>query len=132
MVVDDARGWVLEQHLYDQRGQRLASATASDHRRDPATSVTLPRHVEIQWPAAQLSLKVDIRDIEINTLGPGSGHLWQMPAFDGWANVDLGDPNFQLPTPAAVEPAPQPIAPPPRPQMVRKPVGEWFDEILRR
>jgi hypothetical protein len=133
-VVDDARGWVLEQHLYDQRGQRLASATASEHRRDPTTGVTLPHHVEIQWPAAQLTLKVDIRNLEINTLGANAAHLWQMPAFDGYANVDLGDPRFQLPVPPAAEPtpAPQPVAPPPQPQIVRRPVFPWLDGIFRR
>ena len=36
-------------------GQRLASAVMSKHVRDPASGVTLPRHVEIQLAAGRIS-----------------------------------------------------------------------------
>jgi hypothetical protein len=106
-VVDESAGWVLEQHLYDVRGQLVASATASAHQRDPVHGVTLPRHVDIYWPAQQMQLKIDIRELEVNTLGPNSAHLWEQPAYEGYANVDLADPNVVLPEPGRPVP-PQP------------------------
>jgi hypothetical protein len=131
-IIDESSGWVLEQHAYDTRGQLVASATASDHRQDPATGVTLPRHVDLYWPAARMQLKIDIRELEINKLGPHSAQLWEQPTYQGFANVDLADPNVRLPQQAM--PGPAPALPSPsesQPVMVRKPVG-WLDRLMRR
>jgi hypothetical protein len=88
-VVDEARGWVLEQHLYDARGQRLASSVSSRHQYDPATGATLPRHVELQWPTAQIIFKLDLSDVQVNRIGPEAAALWVKPEYTGFPNVDL-------------------------------------------
>ncbi len=75
----------------------IASALASDHRRDAATDVTLPREIEIQWPASQLTLKVRINQWQVNVLGAGSATLWTVPEYPGWNAVDLGNPGLALP-----------------------------------
>jgi hypothetical protein len=95
--IDETRAWVVGQHLYDEQQQLIASALASDHRRDAATDVTLPREIEIQWPASQLTLKVRVNQWQVNTLGPGSATLWTVPEYPGWNAVDLGNPAFALP-----------------------------------
>jgi hypothetical protein len=96
-VVDAGRGWILEQHLYDAQGTRIASSMTSNHWRDPASGATLPRHVEIQWPATGFSLKLDIRSFAVNQLGGDPTQLFEMPTYPGFNPVDMGDPRFQPP-----------------------------------
>jgi hypothetical protein len=95
--IDETRAWVVAQHLYDERNGLVASALASDHRRDAATDVTLPREIEIQWPASQLTLKVRVNQWQVNALGAGSASLWTMPEYPGWNAMDLGNPGLALP-----------------------------------
>jgi len=88
-IVDAERGWILEQHAYDEHGQLIASAVASRHQRDPVSEATLPRLVEIHWPAMDLRLKLELDGLRINDL-PGEHQLWAMPQYSGWQTVDLG------------------------------------------
>jgi hypothetical protein len=113
-VVDAARGLVLEQHLYDQRGTRVATSLTSDHKRDPASDAVVPHRIEIQWPATQFTLKVDLGDVQINQLSGDPSQLFEMPNYPGYQPVDVGDPSFQPPIPpptAFAPPALAPIAP---------------------
>src|SRR5690606_30939889 len=89
--IEETRAWILAQHLYDERGERIASALTSDHRRDAATDVTLPREIEIQWPAQQLNMKIRVNNWQVNTL-TASSTLWTLPEYPGWNPVDLGQP----------------------------------------
>ncbi len=93
-VVDPRRGIVLEQNLYDASGRLLATARTSAHRTDPMTNAVLPRHIEIDYPSAQLTMKIDIADLQVNTLGPQHAQLWTKPDYAGYPNVDLADPNL--------------------------------------
>ena len=100
-IVDDSRGLVLEQHVYDPQGVRLASAVMSRHVRDPATEVTLPRHVEIQFPPAKLELSIDMADLLINQLtADQAAQSFVKPSYSGFNEVDLAQPNGLSP-PAA-------------------------------
>ena len=93
-VVDPARGIVLEQNLYDPASGRLiAAARTSAQRRDPISGAILPRHIEIEYPSAQLTMKIDIADLQVNTLGPQSAALWTKPDYAGYRNINLADPN---------------------------------------
>lgn len=94
-VVDELRGLVLEQHLYDAQGQRIASALTSQHQADPVSGAVLPRHVEIQWPATQFSLKIDLRTLQVNNLAGDPQQLWSLPDYPGWPPFDLGQPQGQ-------------------------------------
>jgi hypothetical protein len=98
-VIDDARGWVLEQHLYDAQGQPLARALMRDHRRDPLHQVTLPRTIELQWPSMQVSLTLALRDLEINLPLGDSPQLWAKPTYAGYPDIDLaqGIPTLHQP-----------------------------------
>lgn len=102
--VGERTGWVLEQHVYDARGERLASAIATQHRRDPATGVTLPRHVEIQCPAQDLTLTVDLGDVQINTPLADRPQLWTKPIYPGWVDIDLGRTSAQQVSGMRMEP----------------------------
>ena len=88
-VIDANRGWIVAQHIYDSSGQRLASALASGHRRDPLSQAIVPRHVEIQWPLSDFSLKIDLGQIAINTVPIDNAQLWTKPVYEGWPDVDL-------------------------------------------
>ena len=96
-VIEQARGLVLEQHVYDHRGQLVASAVASCHRQDPLSGLTMPKVVDIYCPKAEFSMRVDLGNVEINRpLGNPAG-LWTMPAYQDSPAVNLCDPNTQWP-----------------------------------
>lgn len=119
-VVDEARGFVLEQYLYDAKGVLVASSLTSRHWRDPATGAIVPQVIEINWPSTQFNLKFDVRTWSVNNLRADPAQLFAMPRDPGWAVVDLGNPNFRpgvapvstpisspaIGTPAAVAPVP--------------------------
>lgn len=94
--VGERTGWVLEQHVYDATGARMASALASRHLHDAATGVTLPRHIEIEWPAQDLTLTVDLNEVQINPPLAERSQLWAKPSYPGWADVDLGRSGAQV------------------------------------
>ena len=91
-VIDAVRGWVVEQHLYDAAGQRVASAVAEQHRRDPLTNLVMPRIVKIESPQAQFSMQINLGNVQINRLSGNPAELWSMPQYPGTAMVDLGAP----------------------------------------
>lgn len=114
-VVDEWDGTVLEQHLYDAGGQRIASALTSRYKADPQTGVALPRTIEVQWPTADMSFRLEVTDWLVNA--PPMESLWVKPEPPGYPNVNLADPSvrFMVPgTAAATLPAPAlpPIAAP--------------------
>jgi len=93
-VLDDRRGWVLQQRLFDAHGKLLASAVGRKHYSvsvdgDPSHRVALPKEVRIEWPPAKLSMTLDLGELEINPrdLSP---ELWTKPTYKGWRDVDLG------------------------------------------
>jgi hypothetical protein len=96
-IVDDSRGVVLENHVYDSQGTLLASAKLSKHTRDPASGVTLPGHVEIQWPPANLSLTVEMVEVQINRLTAEPAQLFAKPVYDGYTEIDLAQPGGLAP-----------------------------------
>lgn len=100
LIVNNVYGWILEQHLYDPRGQLIASAKSSNHRHYPAEGVSLPHKVEVQLPPAQLAFTLDVNQYRINSLSISPDQLFAMPKFEGSALVDVADPNFRPPMPA--------------------------------
>jgi hypothetical protein len=86
-VIDTRRAWVLEQHLYDGAGTHLASSRARSHRYYPAAGVSLPQTVDINLPAAQLALSIDVGRVQINSV-QNNPALWSLPAIN--PQIDLG------------------------------------------
>ena len=83
IVVDAARGWVLEEHLYDAAGQHLASAILSGHRHDPLANVVLPRQVKIVWPSTKQEMTIELNNVVINQLPGDPQQLWSRPSYGG-------------------------------------------------
>ncbi|HEX3996977.1 MAG TPA: hypothetical protein VHX65_00325 [Pirellulales bacterium] len=110
-VVDARTGVVLEQHLYDARGTRIASSFTSQHHRDPISGAVLPREIEIQCPTTQLDLHLSLDEMQVNVLGPQSAGLWMKPVYPGYPEVNLaqGAPPLVGPT----QFAPSSTIPPP-------------------
>ena len=63
----------------------MARSIASGHRRDPLTNLVMPTVVQIDSPQAQLSLRIDLGNVEINRLSDDRPALWQMPSIPGHA-----------------------------------------------
>jgi hypothetical protein len=101
-IIDSLRGWVREQRLYDANDRLIASAVASGHLSvpvdgDATNHVVLPRHIEVTWPAAELSMKIDMGNVQLNRLDV-SPEMWNKPSYSGWKDVDLGAVrNFERP-----------------------------------
>jgi hypothetical protein len=91
-VIDDARGWVLEQHLYDERGTLVASALTNRQWLDPASGAVVPQEIEVIWPATQFRLKFDVAKWTVNSMPADPTQLFTMPTAPGWSVVDLGNP----------------------------------------
>lgn len=117
IVIDDQRGFVLEQSVYDAQGQLLATAAASDHQYDATFGVSLPRQIDIQLPPAQMAFSIKTSGYLINQLSAEGLQLWSMPEKDGHMLVDL----------ARLQPSGLPSSPAPSAQHVPMPgpVGTW-------
>ncbi len=89
IVLDDRRGVILEQHVYDEGGQLLATALATQHTFDVEHQVTLPRQIDIQLPPAQLAFSLEIDGFHINQIRADPSSLWAMPQIRGSQLVPL-------------------------------------------
>ena len=105
-IVDDQYGWVLEQRLYDPRGQLIAQAIATQHRYYPESNVSLPQRVELKMPSAQLELTFTARSYRINQLN-APDQMWALPQMEGTPLVDVADPRV---VPASTTASPGPSA----------------------
>jgi hypothetical protein len=90
LLLEPARGWVLEEHLFNQAGQPTVSARLSRHRRDPLNDCVLPRTIHLEWPAMQLAMTLELEDVEINLPPENPEALWTMPRPARYTPVDLG------------------------------------------
>jgi hypothetical protein len=88
-VVDASKALVLEQHLYDGAGKPVASAIAKSHRYFAEAGAALPQVVEINMPAAELAMTIDLGTVEVNRLADNA-QLWTMPVKPGYPAIDLG------------------------------------------
>lgn len=95
-IVDDSRGVVLEQYVYDARGVLLASAVMSKHALDPASGAKLPRHVHIKWPLAKFEVSIKMADVHVNQLPADSREMFAKPSYSGYNEIDLAHPGLQL------------------------------------
>jgi hypothetical protein len=99
-ILDGSQGWILEQRLHNSQGRLMASSTTSRHRRDPITGLVVPGEVKINFPPANLGMRIDLGDVQVNRLSSNTGELFTLPSYPGSPLIDMGDPNFQFSTPA--------------------------------
>ena len=112
-LVDDRRGWVMEQRLYDAGGRMLASAKTARHHSvsvdgNPDHRAAMPREVRIEWPPAGLTMTIDLGDVQINPARVSEA-VWTRPNYSGWKNVDLS--TMRLPPSLERRPPPQRVPP---------------------
>ena len=88
LVVDTCLGVVIEQSLYDESGRLIALARLSDHRADPETGIVVPRRIELEWPEAELTLVIRLKEVEINP-SPIPASTWEVPRGLGSGPIDL-------------------------------------------
>ena len=91
LVIDDKYGWVVEQQVTDSAGQLIAAAKASNHRFYPTAGVSLPHHIDVRFPPAQLTFSIDVGQYSINQLAGDPLQLWSLPQLEGYTPVNLAD-----------------------------------------
>jgi hypothetical protein len=96
-VIDASQGWILEQHIIDAQRRVLASSVASGHRRDPLSNLVMPTVVNITCPLAQLQMRIDLGNLEINRLSADQAALWSMPSYPNAPPANLADQNATPP-----------------------------------
>jgi hypothetical protein len=111
LVLHHRYAWVLEQHVYDERGQLIASARNSGHEYHAVDGVSLPRRIEVQVPQGLLRLQLDVDRWAINQPLAEGAATFELPRSQLSTHpfVDLADPRFVPPVSNA---SPQPVAMP--------------------
>lgn len=94
-VIDSVRGTVLEQHIVDFQGRKIASALCSGHRRDPDTNLIMPSVITVNSVGGQPPMTIDLGQAIINRLTETSTELWTPPTYPGATPVNLADPRGQ-------------------------------------
>jgi hypothetical protein len=88
--IDSYLGQIVEQHVYN--GNTLvASVLMRDHRPDATYGLMVPRVLELKWPSTNLSLKVNLGDVTVNSTEEQNAALWTMPTISGFRPVNLLD-----------------------------------------
>ena len=92
-------GWILEQHLFDSRGERIASARNLQHEYYHLDGVSLPKRIEVEIPQGKLRFQLDIGKWAINQTPAEGPALFELPRtqLGQYRFVDLADPNFVPP-----------------------------------
>ena len=109
-VVHETYGWVVEQTIMNSAGQLLASARISEHRFYPNIGASLPHHIQIEFPPAQMSFAIDVRQFAVNQLSGDPTQLWSLPEIEGYRLMNLA----QMPPTSAQSPwfgASKPVLP---------------------
>jgi hypothetical protein len=90
ITVETCHGRVLEHSVWDEAGRRIAHATFSNHRLHAEAGVILAHHIQLEWPQADVSLAMDLGQVEINPTGLPE-RIWEMPRMPGYPLVNLED-----------------------------------------
>jgi hypothetical protein len=96
LVLHHRYAWVLEQHVYDERGQLLASARNSGHEYHSIDGVSLPRRIDVEVPQGVLRLQLDVDRWSINQALPEGAATFELPRsqLSNYRFVDMADPGF--------------------------------------
>lgn len=113
LLLHNRYAWVLEQHVYDEQGQLIASARNSGHEYHTVDGVSLPRKIEVQVPQGLLRLQLDVDRWGINQPLAEGAAAFELPRsqLGNYPFVDMASPSFvpQMGPPAT---QPQPVARP--------------------
>ncbi len=87
-AVDLCHGVIREHALYDARGQLIARAVLSNHYRDKASNVVLPKTIELDWPQANVQMTISLSNVEVNPeqIPP---QIWETPTIRDNPIIDM-------------------------------------------
>jgi hypothetical protein len=124
IVFDAKHAHVLEQHLYDGRGELIATSRTSSHEHYPLDGVSLPRKIEVQIPTGGLRFQLDVTRWGINQAAPEGTQLYELPraALSSYPFVDIADPSF-------VPPGAPPSVDPNGPRVSQQPADDYRSRI---
>jgi hypothetical protein len=99
LLLHNRYAWVLEQHVYDERNQLIASARNSGHEYHAVDGVALPKHIELQVPQGFLRLQLDVDRWAINQPLIEGAATFELPRsqLSSYPFVDMADPRFVPP-----------------------------------
>jgi hypothetical protein len=86
--VDQRHGVVLGHYLYDARRRLIAKADLDNY--DRANGVVMPHTITLEWPQANMQIKLELGQIEVNptTVPP---RMWEVPNKEPlYASFDIG------------------------------------------
>jgi hypothetical protein len=101
-VIDAVSAWVMEQQIYDGRGQLRAKSVAEGYHRDPTSGLYVPTAVQVECPPMQFSMRIDLGNVQVNQPVSNGGELWTLPSIPSARLVDLGRPNAPIGPPPGV------------------------------
>lgn len=109
LILHSKYAWVLEQHVYDERQQLLASSRTSGHEFYSLDGVSLPKRIEISMPQGQMRFQLDVTRWGINQPLPEGAAQFDLPraTLSQYPFIDMADPNF---VPPGAPPAQSPRA----------------------
>lgn len=90
ITVDTCHGRIMEHSIWDASGRRIAHAQFTKHRLDPATGVILAHGIRIEWPQADITLVMDLGQVEVNPIGMPT-KIFDMPHMPGYPVMNLED-----------------------------------------
>jgi hypothetical protein len=129
LILHKTYAWVLEQHVYDERGQLVASARNSAHEYYTIDGVSLPKRVAVEMPQSMLKLQLDVDRWSINQPSSEGTTAFELPRTQlaSHAFVDMADPSFVPPgSGAATQSTPaRPVSQPQASQPKRRGVNAW-------
>jgi hypothetical protein len=119
LILHNRYAWVLEQHVYDENSQLIASARNSGHEYHTVDGVSLPKRIEVQVPQGLLRLQLDIDRWAINQPLAEAATTFELPRSQlaNYPFVDMADPRFVPPAGSTpVQPTSAPRTAPKQPQ----------------
>ncbi|MAG94688.1 MAG: hypothetical protein CMJ48_13225 [Planctomycetaceae bacterium] len=90
LYVDTCLGRITRQVLYDSRNRLVAQAVFGNHELDPETGITMPHLIQLDWPQAEMSLRLKIGPIDVNPLEIPE-QAWELRDVPGYPRIDLGE-----------------------------------------
>ena len=99
LILHNRYAWVLEQHVYDERGQLIASARNSGHEYHTVDGVSLPKRIAVEMPQGLLKLQLDVDRWAINQPLAEGSTAFELPrsTLSNYPFVDMADPKFVPP-----------------------------------
>ena len=92
LEIDQRRALIVQQQIFDERGNLLAIATGSNFRQHLTSRASLPHKVQVNLPAAGLSFDFQVDSYVLNQPITDSSH-WEIPEIPQHRYLDLANPH---------------------------------------